>query len=52
MIVKYTHVTQEEVEYMEHHEEWELGGEERQEPLRSKHVSLQSHVHEVLKQIW
>ena len=37
---------------MEHHVEGELGCEEREEPLRGVHMSLQTHVQEVVIQVW
>ena len=34
------------------HEQWELGREQREEPLGGIHVSFQVHLQEVVKQLW
>lgn len=37
---------------MEDHVKRELGCEEGEEPLRSVHMSLQTHIQEVVVQVW
>lgn len=46
-----THLAQQQVDDVEDHVEWELGGEEGEEPLGGVHVRLQTHVEEVSVQI-
>lgn len=45
------YLTEQQVDDVEHHVEGELGGEEREKPLRGVHVSLQPHVEEVGVQV-
>jgi len=44
-----SNLTNEQIEYVKDHEERELGCEECKKPLRRKHVSLETEVHEVIK---
>lgn len=37
---------------MEDHVKRKLGGEEGEEPLRGVHVSLQTHIQEMVVQVW
>lgn len=46
-----THLTQEQVDDVEHHVERELGSEERQKPLRGVHVCFEADVQEVVVQV-
>lgn len=46
-----TNLTQQQVDYMEDHVKRKLGCEEGQEPLRSIHMGLQTHIQEMVVQI-
>lgn len=46
------YLTQQQVNDMEDHVQRELGCEEREEPLRGVHMSLQAHIQEVGVQVW